>query len=213
MLKAFAENWVRTSLFQPAPPGEQKTVVADEEYLPFADAKFDVVTSVLSLHAVNDLPGTLLQIRRLLRPGGLFVAAMFGGATLSELRRAMAAGETDTLGGISPRVAPFADVRDLGGLLQRAGFALPVADVERTTIHYRDFFTLMGDLRALGETNALIQRRTKPLRRSTLSGAIQAYALNDGEDDGRLKATFDIIYLTGWAPESTAATEAPRPPG
>ncbi|MGD0192230.1 MAG: methyltransferase domain-containing protein [Rhizomicrobium sp.] len=200
LLTPVAKGWVRTSLWQPELPIAGRDVVADEEYLPFADAAFDIATSVLALHAVNDLPGALVQIRRLLRPGGLFVAAMFGTATLNELRRAFAAGEMDILGGVSPRVAPFAEVRDLGGLLQRAGFALPVADLERTNVRYRDFFTLIADLRTLGETNVLVQRSRQPLKRSILSSAIHHYIQNDSEPDGRLKATFDIVYLTGWAP-------------
>jgi SAM-dependent methyltransferase len=175
------------------------TVVADEEFLPFAESSFDLATSVLSLHAVNDLPGALVQIRRLLAPGGLFVAALFGGPTLQELRRAFACGESEALGGISPRVAPFADVRDLGNLLQRAGFALPVADSERLVVHYREFFRLAEDLRILGETNALAERTRIPLRRATLSAALTHYAAQDSDAEGRLRATFETIYLTGWA--------------
>src|SRR6185436_423434 len=132
-LKPLAETWVRTGN-----PSEAPSLASDDEWLPFADESFDLVTSILSLHAVNDLPGTLLQIRRVLKPDGLFIAAMFGGETLKELRVAFAAAEEATLGGISPRVSPFADVRDVGGLLQRAGFALPVTDVERTVIRYRE---------------------------------------------------------------------------
>lgn len=199
-LMPLAKTWVRAQLSAPDAGSTDGLTVADEECLPFAEQSFDLVVSVLSLHAVNDLPGALLQIRRLLVPDGLFVAALFGGATLVELRRAFAAGETDTTGGISPRVAPFADVRDLGGLLQRAGFAMPVADVERVTVRYGQFFTLIEDLRALGETNALAERSRKSLRRATLSSVLAHYAGRDSEPDGRLRATFDIVYLTGWAP-------------
>jgi NADH dehydrogenase [ubiquinone] 1 alpha subcomplex assembly factor 5 len=167
----------------------------ENEIVPGEDMGFDLVTSTLMLHAVNDLPGALVQIRRKLKPDGLFLGALFGGETLHELRDAFATAEIETAGGISPRVAPFADVRDLGGLLQRAGFALPVADVERTTVNYRDFFSLPRDLRAHGETNALAQRSRKFLRRETLSALIAAYQ--------PLRATFDIIYLTGWAPHES----------
>jgi SAM-dependent methyltransferase len=181
------------------------------ETLPLEDARFDLAVSLLSLHAVNDLPGVLLQVREKLAPDGLFVAAMFGGATLFELRESLAAAEIETTGGVSPRVYPFADVRDLGGLLQRAGFALPVADVERTTVLYRDFSSLVRDLRAHGETNALAERSRKPLSRETLAAAFAHYAGNHAEPDGRLRATFEIIYLTGWAPHESQ--QQPLKPG
>jgi SAM-dependent methyltransferase len=201
-----ATNWTRTKLH---PFGDG--IVADEEALPFAPASFDLVVSVLSLHAVNDLPGALIQIRRVLKPDGLFLAALFAGDTLFELREALAQGESEVRGGASPRVAPFADVRDLGGLLQRAGFALPVSDVERTAVRYGSFDTLVRDLRALGETNALAQRSRSFLRRDVLSGALAHYAAAHGEPDGRLRATFDIAYLTGWAPH--ASQQQPLKPG
>lgn len=208
MIKPLARDWVRTSLA--ASEGlSADLVVADEELLPFADRTFELVTSVLSLHAVNDLPGTLIQICRVLVPDGLFVAALFGGSTLQELRRAFAAGENETTGGVSPRVAPFADVRDLGGLLQRAGLAMPVADIERLTVRYSQFFTLAQDLRSLGETNALAERSRKALRRDTLSAVLSHYAANDSERDERLRATFDVAYLIGWAPHESR----PQPPG
>jgi len=162
---------------------------------------FDLAVSILSLHAMNDLPGALVQIGRALKPDGLFVAALFGGATLCELRDAFAAGEIETVGGITPRVAPFADVRELGALLQRAGFALPVADVEHTTVLYRDFATLVNDLRLMGETNALAERQR--LSRATLRAALAHYAAKHSEPDGRLRATFDIVYLNGWAPHES----------
>lgn len=179
------------------------------ERLETGDGGFDLAVSLLSLHGMNDLPGALAQIRRALKPDGLFVAALFGGATLFELRDAFAAGEIETLGGITPRVAPFADVRELGALLQRAGFALPVADVERTTVRYRDFATLANDLRAMGETNALAERQG--LSRATLRAALAHYAAKHGEPDGRLHATFDIVYLTGWAPHESQ--QQPLRPG
>jgi SAM-dependent methyltransferase len=171
----------------------------------------DLMTSVLTLHAVNDLPGVLVLVWRALKPDGLFLAAMFGGDTLGELRQALAAAEIETAGGVSPRVAPFADVRDLGGLLQRAGFALPVADMERTTVRYGDFFSLVRDLRAMGETNALAERTRKPLRRDLLAAALAHYGAHFAEPDGRLRATFEIVYLTGWAPHDSQ--QQPLRPG
>lgn len=174
-----------------------------DEIVPGEDASFDLVTSTLALHAVNDLPGALVQIRRKLKPDGLFLGALFGGETLGELRDAFATAEIETTGGVSPRVAPFADVRDLGGLLQRAGFALPVADVERTTVNYRDFFSLPRDLRAHGETNALAQRSRKFLPRRTLAALLASYQ--------PVRATFDIVYLTGWAPHESQ--QKPLKPG
>ena len=174
-----------------------------DETVPGEDAGFDLVTSTLALHAVNDLPGALVQIRRKLKPDGLFLGALFGGETLNELRDAFATAEIETTGGVSPRVAPFADIRDLGGLLQRAGFALPVADVERTTVNYRDFFSLPRDLRAHGETNALMQRSRKFLSRETLAALLAGYQ--------PVRATFDIVYLTGWAPHESQ--QKPLKPG
>ena len=180
-----------------------------DERLDTGHGGFDLAVSILSLHGMNDLPGALLQIRRALKPDGLFVAALFGGATLSELRDSFAAGEIETLGGITPRVAPFADVRELGALLQRAGFALPVADVERTTVRYRAFATLANDLRMMGETNALVERQN--LSRATLRAALSHYAAKHSDADGRLRATFDIVYLTGWAPHGSQ--QQPLKPG
>jgi SAM-dependent methyltransferase len=198
ILRPAAANWVRAGYGAHGPH-----VIADEEVLPFADGAFDLVTSVLSLHSVNDLPGALIQIRHALRPDGALIAALFGGETLRELRLAFAAAEADALGGASPRIAPFADVRDLGALLQRAGFALPVADVERTTILYRDPLRLFGDLRALGETNVLTQRRPQFLSRKLLQAVVAEYARRFSDDQGRFPATFDIIYLIGWAPHES----------
>jgi SAM-dependent methyltransferase len=198
LLRGAAANWTRAKLYR-----SPDAIVADEEALPFAPDSFDLIVSVLSLHAVNDLPGALIQIRRALKPDGLFMAALFAGDTLTELRDAFAQGESEVLGGTSPRVAPFADVRDLGGLLQRAGFSLPVSDVERTSVRYRSFATLVGDLRGLGETNALAQRSQKFLRRDVLAAALAHYSAAHAEPDGRLRATFDIAYLTGWAPHES----------
>jgi len=188
-----------------------KQMLSDDESIRDEPFRYDLVTSVLSLHNVNDLPGVLHQVQRVLKPDGLFVAAVFGGETLRELRESLAAGELETLGGISPRVAPFADVRALGGLLQRAGFALPVADVERTVVCYREFQTLVSDLRAMGETNALHERSRKPLPRKTLAAALSHYAKHHAEPNGRLRATFDITYLTGWSPHESQ--QQPLKPG
>ena len=192
----FASHWTRTA---PA----SGAIVADEEALPFGEESFDLVASALSLHAVNDLPGALAQIRKVLKPDGLFLAALFGGDTLRELRAAFAMGESDVLGGVSPRVAPMADVRDLGGLLQRAGFALPVADSEKTTVRYGAFTTLVDDLRALGETNALTERAKNILRRDVLAAMLESYAAHSVDEDGRFLATFEVIYLTAWAPHES----------
>ena len=158
-------------------------VVADEEALPFADGTLDLVVSALALQSVNDLPGTLVQIRRALKPDGLFVAALFGGETLSELRKSFAVAESEIEDGVSPRVAPFADLRDLGALLQRAGFALPVTDVDRVGVRYDSAFDLMGDLRRMGATNALIARRRQPLRRATVTRMAELYAQRFADAD------------------------------
>jgi SAM-dependent methyltransferase len=180
--------------------GAGKSVVADEEALPFADGALDLVVSALALQFVNDLPGALVQIRRALKPDGLFLAALVGGETLTELRQSFAAAESEIEGGVSPRVAPFADLRELGALLQRAGFALPVADVDRLTVRYDSAFALMHDLRRMGATNALLARRRTPLRRATLMRMAEIYADRFADADGRVRATFEIVWLSGWAP-------------
>jgi len=175
-------------------------VVADEEALPFGDATLDLVVSGLALQFVNDLPGVLIQIRRALKPDGLFLAALLGGDTLIELRQSFAEAESDIEGGVSPRVAPFADLRDLGALLQRAGFALPVTDTDRLTVRYDSAFALMRDLRRMGATNVLAGRRRKPLRRATLMRMAEIYGSRFADPDGRIRATFEVIWLSGWAP-------------
>ena len=187
------------------------TVVADEEMLPFADASIDLAVSVLALHTVNDLPGTLVQVRRALKPDGLFLAALLGGDTLTELRQSFALAEAELDGGVSPHVAPFADVRELGALLQRAGFALPVADVDRVTVRYSSVFSLMHDLRGMGATNVLIERKRQPLRRATLLRMAQLYAENFADPDDKLRATFDIVWLSGWVPHPSQ--QQPLRPG
>ena len=175
-----------------------------------ASGPFDLAVSLFNLQTINDLPGALAQIRRLLKPDGLFVGALLGGATLGELREAFAHAETTTRGGVSPRVSPFADVRDVGGLLQRAGFALPVTDVERLTVRYGDFFALARDLRAHGWTNTLAQRSRASLRRDTLAALLAHYAQHHS-DDGKLIARFETLYLTGWAPHESQ--QQPLKPG
>jgi len=186
-------------------------VAADEEALPFADAVLDLVVSVLTLQFVNDLPGTLIQVRRALKPDGLFLAALVGGESLTELRSSFAAAESEIEGGVSPHVAPFADVREIGGLLQRAGFALPVVDIDRLVVRYDSVFALMHDLRAMGATNALRERRRMPLRRSTLARMAEIYAERYADADGRVRATFEVIWLSAWAPHESQ--QKPLKPG
>jgi SAM-dependent methyltransferase len=186
-------------------------VAADEEALPFADGVLDLAASVLTLQFVNDLPGTLIQVRRALKPDGLFLAALVGGESLTELRSAFAAAESEIEGGVSPHVAPFADVREIGNLLQRAGFALPVVDMDRLVVRYDSAFALMHDLRAMGATNALRERRRKPLRRRTLVRMAEIYAGRYADADGRVRATFEIIWLSAWAPHESQ--QKPLKPG
>jgi SAM-dependent methyltransferase len=180
-------------------------VAADPDLIPFRDGSFDLVVSVLELHWAGDLPGALVQIRRILKPGGLFLAAMLGGSTLVELRTALIEAELVEEGGASPRVSPAAELGDVAGLLLRTGFAMPVADAEKITVTYPDALALMRDLRGMGETNALTARRRTPLRRTTLARAVLLYAERFGLPDGRIPATFEILFLTGWAPEALNA--------
>jgi SAM-dependent methyltransferase len=186
-------------------------VVADEEALPFADNTLDLVVSGLSLQAVNDLPGVLVQIRRALKPDGLFLAALLGGDTLAELRQSFAMAESELDGGVSPRVAPFPDLRDMGALLQRAGFALPVTDVDRIRVRYATPLALLHDLRRMGAANPLVERRRVPLRRATLMRAIEVYAARFADSDGKVRASFDIIWLSGWSPHESQ--QQPLQPG
>jgi SAM-dependent methyltransferase len=175
-------------------------VQVDEEALPFAPQSLDLVVSGLALHWTNDLPGALVQIRHALKPDGLFLGAILGGATLTELRQALTAAEAELSGGAGPRVAPFAETYDAAGLLQRAGFALPVADLDRVTVRYTHPLKLIADLKAMGETNALVDRARRPLSRAVLVRACEIYAERFSDPDGRVRATFDILTLTGWAP-------------
>lgn len=198
----------------PAAITDDKTfsrVAADEEALPFAAGSLDLVVSALALQFVNDLPGTLAQIRQALKPDGLLLAALLGGETLMELRQAFAAAESEVEGGLSPRVAPFADLRELGALLQRAGFALPVIDSDRVIVRYESAFALMHDLRRMGASNALVQRRRTPLRRATLMRMAEIYKQRFADADGRVRATFEIVWLSGWAPH--ASQQQPLKPG
>jgi SAM-dependent methyltransferase len=186
-------------------------LVADDERLPFRSESLNLIVSLLSLHWTNDLVGALIQIRRALKPDGLFLGAFLGGATLSELRQSLLAAEVEVTGGAGPRVSPFADGLDGAGLLQRAGFALPVADVDRVTVLYAHPLKLMADLRAMGETNVLADRPRRPLSRAVLARMCEIYVERFGRPDGRIPATFEIVSLTGWAPH--ASQPKPLKPG
>jgi len=194
---------VRRALAASGKVGTIAAVKADEEALPFANGSLDLVVSALALQFVNDLPGTLIQIRRALKPDGLLLAALIGGESLNELRAAFAAAESEIEGGISPRVAPFADIRELGALLQRAGFALPVVDSEKVVVRYDSVFGLMRDLRGMGATNVQHERRRTPLRRATLERMAAIYAERFADADRRVRATFEIVWLSGWAPHES----------
>ncbi|MFN4088143.1 MAG: methyltransferase domain-containing protein [Alphaproteobacteria bacterium] len=186
-------------------------LVADEEALPFAPASLDLVVSCLGLHWVNDLPGTLVQVRHALRPDGLFLAAMLGGDTLFELRHALLQAEAETAGGVSPRVSPMADLRDAAGLLQRAGFALPVADLDTITVSYADPVRLMRDLRGMAQSNAVLSRRRSSTRRDTMMRAAALLLERFGDAEGRIPLTFQVIWLMAWSP--AASQPRPRPRG
>jgi SAM-dependent methyltransferase len=187
------------------------TVYGEEEALPFREASLGLVVSGLTLHFANDLPGALVQVRRALKPDGLFLGAVLGGQTLAELRDAFIAAETEQEGGASPRVAPMADVRDYGGLMQRAGFALPVVDADLVNVTYASPLGLLRDLRGMGATNALVARRKTFLRRATLARALEIYQERYPAAGGRVRASFEIIYLAGWAPHESQ--QKPLKPG
>jgi SAM-dependent methyltransferase len=182
-----------------------------DERLALKPDSLDLVVSALAFQFANDLPGVLAQIRRALRPDGLLLAAMIGGDTLTELRQAFAAAEAELEGGVSPRVAPFADLRDIGALMQRAGLALPITDVDRVVVRYDSAFALMADLRRMGATNILVERRRTPTRRTTLLRMAQIYAGRFADADGRIRATFEVIWLSGWAPHESQ--QKPLRPG
>lgn len=185
--------------------------VADPEALPLRDQSADLIVSALALQTVNDLPGIFAQARRALRPDGLFLATLLGGETLFELRQSLAAAEAEITGGASPRVAPFAEIRAAGALLQRAGLALPVTDVDRKIVRYDSALHLMRDLRAMGATNSLTERSRNPLPRAVLFRAIEIYAERFSDPDGRVRATFDLVFLSGWAPDESQ--QKPLRPG
>jgi SAM-dependent methyltransferase len=187
------------------------TTLQENEYLPFAPESIDLFTSGLVLQHANDLPGILVQIRRSLRPDGLFIGCIAGGATLTELRQCLTEAESEIMGGVSPRVFPFADIRDMGGLLQRAGLALPVTDSEMITVRYANMFRLLNDLRMMGATNVLKARSRKFTRRSIMVRAAEIYATRFADPDGRIRATFEIIWLSGWAPHESQ--QKPLRPG
>jgi SAM-dependent methyltransferase len=179
-------------------PGSR--IVLDEERLPFAEGSLDLIVSALGLHWTNDVVGALIQIRRALKPDGLFIGAFFGGVTLTELRQSLVAAESEILGGAGSRVSPFADVADAAGLLQRAGFTLPVADVDRVTVTYEHPLKLLYDLRQMGETSVLADRHPRKLTRELMNRAFEIYVERFADGDGRIPATFEIVTLTGWAP-------------
>ena len=185
--------------------------IAESEPLAVQAESLDLALSALAFQFVNDLPGMLAQIRRALRPDGLLLAAMMGGDTLTELRQSFAAAEAELEGGVSPRVAPFADLRDIGALLQRAGLALTVTDVDRIVVRYDSAFALMHDLRRMGATNILVERRRIPTRRATMLRMAQFYGERFADPDGRIRATFDVIWLSGWAPHESQ--QKPLRPG
>jgi SAM-dependent methyltransferase len=210
-----AARWPQACVLRVAPipslaVGAGLAAVGDIDRLPLAAETLDLAVSALALQGANDLPGALVQIRRALKPDGLFLGAMLGGRTLSELRTVLTEAETGLSGGVSPRVAPFADVRDMGGLLQRAGFALPVADSEVLTVRYADLFALMADLRAMGATNALIARSRRPTSRMLFARAAALYQARFADRDGRLRATFEIVSISGWAPHESQQKPAKR---
>jgi SAM-dependent methyltransferase len=205
------ERVIRLASLPPAERNGFSVAVADEETLPLAAESVDLIVSLLALQGVNDLPGALAQIKRALRPDGLFIACLLGGETLDELRQALAEAEAEITGGTSPRVAPFADARELGALLQRAGFALPVSDVEKLTVRYSEPLSLMRDLRLMGMANPLVERSRRPLPRALLARAAEIYAERFADPDGRLRATFELVWLLGWAPH--ASQPKPLAPG
>jgi hypothetical protein len=191
--------------------GGDAGIVGEAERLPDLGAPLDLAVSLYALQDFNDIPGMLIQIRAALKPDGLFLGCLAGGATLTELRESLLAAETEVLGGASPRVTPFADVRDAGGLLQRAGFALPVADLETVVVRYDSMFALMRDLRAMGATSALHARSRRPATRALFFRAAEIYASRFADADGRVRATFQTIWLSGWAPH--ASQPKPLRPG
>jgi SAM-dependent methyltransferase len=193
------------------PPASGEIIAANPEHVPLAPESRDLIVSLLALHEANDTPGLLIQIRRALKPDGLFLAAFPGAGTLAELRESLLAAEIEVYGGASPRVMPFTDVRDAGALLQRAGFALPVADIEPLTVRYDSMLALVRDLRAMGATNTLRARSRRPLTRRFAARAAEIFAERFSDPDGRVRATFNLVWLSGWAPHETQ--QKPMKPG
>lgn len=213
LARALAVRWPGADIVRVAPIAvglSARGVVGDAERLPLRPESLDLAVSALALQSANDLPGALVQIRRALKPDGLFLGALVGGRTLSELRTVLTEAEVAMSGGGSPRVAPFADVRDMGGLLQRAGFALPVADSEILTVRYDHLFALMADLRAMGATSTLVARTRRPTRRDLFLRAAALYQARFADADGRLRATFEIVSISGWAPHESQQKPAKR---
>jgi len=210
-----ADIWTPGELLRKPLAGRFQSIVRVDfdpsEVLQLQPESLDLIVSALAFQFVNDLPGVLAQIRRALKPDGLLLAAMIGGDTLTELRQSFAAAEAECEGGVSPRVAPFADLRDVGALLQRAGLALPVTDVDRVVVRYDSAFALMTDLRRMGATNILIERRRTPTRRATMLRMAQIYGERFADADGRVRETFDVIWLSGWAPHESQ--QKPLRPG
>jgi SAM-dependent methyltransferase len=208
---AFHARFKSFARIAPQESVEESVEGSAQEVLPLEPASLDLALSALAFQSVNDLPGVLAQIRRALKPDGLLLAAMIGGDTLTELRQSFAAAEAECESGVSPRVAPFADLRDVGNLLQRAGLALPVTDVDRVVARYDNAFALMQDLRRMGATNILVERRRAPTRRATMLRMAQIYAERFADADGRIRATFDVVWLSGWAPHESQ--QQPLRPG
>jgi len=211
-----ADIWTPGDVLRPPLAGRFKSVTrvkldSDSEVLPLQPESLDLAVSALAFQFVNDLPGVLAQIRRALRPDGLLLAALLGGDTLTELRQSFAAAEAECEGGVSPRVAPSADLRDIGHLLQRAGLALPVTDVDPVVVRYDNAFALMHDLRGMGATNILLERLRRPTRRATMLRMSETYAQRFSDPDGRIRATFDIVWLSAWAPHESQ--QKPLRPG
>jgi SAM-dependent methyltransferase len=211
-----ADIWTPGDVLRPPLVDRFKSITrvklnSDSEVLPLQPESLDLVVSALAFQFVNDLPGVLAQIRHALRPDGLLLAALPGGDTLTELRQSFAAAEAECEGGVSPRVAPSADLRDIGHLLQRAGLALPVTDVDPVVVRYDNAFALMHDLRGMGATNILVERRRTPTRRATMLRMAEIYTQRFSDPDGRIRATFDIVWLSAWAPHESQ--QKPLRPG
>lgn len=206
-----ADSVVRIESDERLLTGFADSMLADPETVPLEPESIDLAVTLMSLHEVNDIPGLLVQIRRALKPDGLFMGAMAGAGTLQELRQSLLQAETELTGGAAPRVSPFADVRDAGSLLQRAGLALPVTDLETLTVRYSTMFDLMRDLRAMGATSALVERSRRPANRNLFLRAAEIYQEQFADPDGRIRATFNIVWMSGWAPHESQ--QKPLRPG